>query len=81
MRRCMRAVTLAGTLDRRLGETRLTIAEPDIPKTSAAPKLDILAKNAGGSTTHSNCGTSKGLDQYVTINGDCVAGGTSIRCP
>jgi beta-galactosidase len=66
---------LAGTLDRRLGETKLTIAEPEIPNTSAVLKLDILVENAGRINYSTQLRHErKGLDQYVTVNGDSVAG-------
>jgi beta-galactosidase len=67
--------TFAGTLDRRLGETKLTIAEPEIPNTSAVLKLDILVENAGRiNYSRQLRHERKGLDQYVTVNGDSVAG-------
>ena len=67
--------TLAGTLDRRLGETKLTIPEPEIPNTSAVLKLDILVENAGRINYSTQLRHErKGLDQYVTVNGDSVAG-------
>jgi beta-galactosidase len=66
---------LAGALDRRTGDTMLTIPEPVLVNTSVALKLDILVENAGrinfsGQIRHER----KGLNQYVTLNGDSVSG-------
>ena len=67
--------TFAGTLDRRLGETKLTIAAPEVPHTSAVLKLDILVENAGRINYSKQLRHErKGLDQYVTVNGDSVEG-------
>ena len=65
----------AGTLDRRLGETRLTIPEAQAANTSVALKLDILVENEGRiNYSHQMRGERKGLGQFVTLNGDSVRG-------
>ena len=67
--------TLAGTLDRRLRESKLKIAEPEAANTSVALKLDILVENEGRiNYSHQLRGERKGLGQFVTLNGDSVAG-------
>jgi len=67
--------TLAGTLDRRLGESRLTIAEPDALNTSRALKLDILVENSARiNYSHQLLHDRKGLNQYITVNGNSVSG-------
>jgi len=67
--------SLAGTLDRRLAQTQLTIPEPQAPNTSVALKLDILVENSGRiNYSHQLRGERKGLGQFITLNGDAVAG-------
>jgi beta-galactosidase len=68
--------TLAGTLDRRLGESKLTIPEPSAPDTSTALKLDILVENTGRiNYSHQLLHDRKGLNQYVTLNGQSASSG------
>jgi beta-galactosidase len=64
-----------GTLDRRLGESALTIPMTANPHTMAVLHLDILVENAGRINYSKQLrGERKGLGQFVSVNGDPVPG-------
>jgi beta-galactosidase len=63
--------TLAGTLDRRLGQSKVTISAPELPNTAAVLNLDILVENTGRINFSQQLRSErKGLGQFITINGD-----------
>jgi beta-galactosidase len=67
--------TLAGTLDRRLRQSTLSIPAPRLPHTAAVLHLDILVENAGRINYSKQLrGERKGIGHFVTLNGDPVAG-------
>jgi beta-galactosidase len=67
--------TPVGTLDRRLGETRLTLPAPDVQHTAAVLHLDILVENTGRINYSKQLrGERKGLGQFVSVNGEPVPG-------
>jgi beta-galactosidase len=67
--------TLAGTLDRRLGQSSLTIPSAEAPHTAAVLHFDILVENTGRINYSKQLrGERKGLGQYVSINGDPMPG-------
>jgi beta-galactosidase len=67
--------SLAGTLDRRLGESKLSIPEPNQPYTSRLLHLDVLVENAGRINFSKQIRQErKGLGRFVSINADPVAG-------
>jgi beta-galactosidase len=69
------AGALAGTLDRRLGETRLTIPATEAAHTAAVLHLDILVENAGRINYSKQLrGERKGLERFVSVNGEPVPG-------
>ena len=64
---------LAGTLDRRLGESALTIAAQAKPYTSAVLHLDILVENTGRINYSKQLRSErKGIGRFVSVNGDPV---------
>ena len=66
---------LAGTLDRRLGETKLTIPAAEIKHTAAVLHLDILVENTGRINYSKQLrGERKGLGQFVSVNGEPING-------
>jgi beta-galactosidase len=67
--------TLAGTVDRRLGETSVSAAVPGAPHTAAVLHLDILVENTGRINYSKQLrGERKGLGQFVSVNGEPVPG-------
>jgi beta-galactosidase len=65
-----------GTLDRRLGESELTMpVATGGPHTMAVLHLDVLVENDGRiNYSHQLRGERKGLGQFVSVNGDPVPG-------
>jgi beta-galactosidase len=64
---------LAGTLDRRLAQNKLTLAEPTGPYTSKVLHLDLLVENMGRINYSKQLRTDrKGMGQFVSIDGDPV---------
>jgi len=62
---------LGGTVDRRLGQTRVTIPAPSLDHTSAVLNLDILVENMGRINYSKQLrGERKGLGQFITISSD-----------
>jgi beta-galactosidase len=60
---------LAGTLDRRLGESSLTIPTAKAPHTAALMHFDILVENSSRINFSKQLrGERKGIGQYVSIN-------------
>jgi len=66
---------LAGTLDRRLGQSALTIQAPVAPHTAESLRLDILVENTGRINFSQQIrGERQGLSRFVTINEESTAG-------
>jgi beta-galactosidase len=62
---------LVGTLDRRLGQTSLSIETAEAPHTAAVLHLDILVENSSRINFSKQLRTErKGIGQFVSINGD-----------
>ena len=69
------AGALAGTLDRRLGETKLTIPAAELAHTAAVLHLDILVENTGRINYSKQLRRErKGLGQFVSVNGEPING-------
>ncbi len=67
--------TLVGSMDRRLGESKVSIAEPDVRYSSRLLHLDVLIENTGRINFSKQLrGERKGMGQYVSINGDPIKG-------
>ncbi len=65
----------AGTIDRRLGQTRLAMPSPPSPYTTRVRRLDILVENMGRINFSKQLrGERKGLGQFVTLHGDPLPG-------
>jgi beta-galactosidase len=68
-----------GTLDRRLGQTKVAIPVLDSPHTSAVVHLDILVEDTGRiNYSHQLRGERQGLGPYAALNGEPIAGGWEI---
>ena len=73
---------LAGTLDRRLGQSSLTIPTPKAPHTAAVMHFDILVENSGRINYGKQIrGERKGIGQFVSINGEPMPGWRMIPLP
>ena len=61
---------LTDTIDRRLGESRVSIPLPDSPHTSAVLHLDILVENSGRINFSKQIrGERKGMGSFFAVNG------------
>jgi len=70
---------LAGTLDRRLRQSKLTISERHKANTLAVLHLDLLVENTGRINYSSQIrGERKGISGFVSINGDPLSAGWRI---
>jgi len=66
---------LAGTIDRRLGQTGVSMPQVSLPYTSKVLHLDILVENMGRiNYSKQILHERKGLGQFVSVNGDPVNG-------
>jgi len=64
-----------GALDRRVGQTKLTIPAAEVAHTAAVLHLDILVENTGRINYSKQLrGERKGLGQFVSVNGEPVPG-------
>jgi len=64
-----------GALDRRVGQTKLTIPATEVAHTAAVLHLDILVENTGRiNYSHQLRSERKGLGQFVSVNGEPVPG-------
>jgi beta-galactosidase len=65
---------LAGTIDRRLGESGLSVPQADAPYTTKLLRVDILVENTGRINYSKQLRQErKGIGQFVSVNGDPVS--------
>ncbi|HEY4379103.1 MAG TPA: beta-galactosidase family protein [Acidobacteriaceae bacterium] len=73
---------LAGTLDRRLGQSSLTIQRPKAPHTAAVMHFDILVENMGRINYSKQLRQErKGIGQFISINGEPMPNWRMVPLP